>query len=106
MSIDRETLLETAMTAVRKTNDRFKEEVKLAMDAAFDDMEDAGVNIDCESHESKICQAVILYVKGTFGYHDGSEKFLSMYEKLRDSLASTTDAGVHVAPVQQEAWNG
>lgn len=100
MSINREELLETVKLSLRKKKETFNTEIILAIDAAFDDLSDAGVDIDSESHESKISQAVVLYVKGTFGYREDSEKFLSMYEKLKVSLASTIGAGIHTGGQQ------
>lgn len=95
MSFDSNSMLDTVRLALRKTGTAFDDEIRLTIDSAIDDMKDAGVDVDSSARASKIKQAIILYSKGTFGYRDDSEKFLSMYRNLRDSLASTIAAGVH-----------
>lgn len=87
------TLLEFAKTNLRIVNVAFDDnEIKPLIDACKLDLQLAGVNIIDET-DSLIKRAIILYLKGNFGFSDDSEKYISQYEKVKNALALSSNYG-------------
>jgi len=89
-------MLNKVKTALRQKTTAFDEfEIIPLIDACKFDLRLAGVDI-IEDTDPLITRAVILYVKGNFGYNADSEKFLKSYEMLKNSLALAGDYKVQV----------
>ena len=80
-------LLESVKLSLRLKGAAFDElEIIPLIRACIADLERVGVDYpDAESPLIK--QAVNLYCKAYFGFRDDAERFISTYEKLRDSIA-------------------
>ena len=89
MSTMRTTLLEEALTWLRHSGDDvFDEEVINEIEACKEDLKSRGVEIISEDNPL-VRKAVKLYVKAGFGFSADQNKYMDMYEKLANSMASS-----------------
>lgn len=89
MSTMRTTLLEEALTWLRHSDDDvFDEEVADEIEACKEDLKRRGVDV-IDEENPLVRKAVKLYVKAGFGYSADQNKYMDMYERLADSMASS-----------------
>lgn len=80
------TVLEKVKTALRLSSTAFDEgEILPLIEAAEQDLTNAG--IEKNENNALYTHAVVLYVKGSFGYDKDNERFTKAYEALKISLA-------------------
>lgn len=89
MSTMRTTLLEEALTWLRHSDDDvFDEEVTDEIEACKADLKRRGVDV-IDEENPLVRKAVKLYVKAGFGFSADQNKYMDMYEKLANSMASS-----------------
>ena len=89
MSTMRTTLLEEALTWLRHSDDDvFDEEVADEIEACNADLKKRGVDV-IDEENPLVRKAVKLYVKAGFGFSADQNKYMEMYERLADSMASS-----------------
>lgn len=89
MSTMRTTLLEEALTWLRHSDDDvFDEEVADEIEACKADLKRRGVDV-VDEENPLVRKAVKLYVKAGFGFSADQNKYMDMYERLADSMASS-----------------
>lgn len=89
MSTMRTTLLEEALTWLRHSDDDvFDEEVADEIEACKADLKKRGVDV-IDEENPLVRKAVKLYVKAGFGFSADQNKYMDMYERLADSMASS-----------------
>lgn len=89
MSTMRTTLLEEALTWLRHSDDDvFDEEVADEIEACKVDLKRRGVDV-IDEENPLVRKAVKLYVKAGFGFSADQNKYMEMYERLADSMASS-----------------
>lgn len=89
MSTMRTTLLEEALTWLRHSDDDvFDEEVADEIEACKADLKRRGVDV-IDEENPLVRKAVKLYVKAGFGFSADQNKYMEMYERLADSMASS-----------------
>lgn len=80
-------LLESVKLSLRLKTEAFDEfEIIPLIRACEADLERVGIDFS-DAPPPLIKQATILYCKGYFGFGADAEKFVTSYEKLRDSIA-------------------
>lgn len=79
-------MIDAVKLTLRITTDAFDDELMMLINSCKIDLNLAGVNIINED-DDRIRNAICLYCKANFGYHDDSQKFQNAYISLRDSMA-------------------
>lgn len=69
---------------IRISNDYYDESIKALVEAAENDLQSCGIEIDYDN--KLVLQAVSLYVLAFFNSDEVSETFLQAYEKLKTQL--------------------
>ena len=83
-------LIDTANRWLRISTDALDDEIDQTMEAAMQDLKNAGVN-EPWWEDRLVQQAVKLYCKAQFGYGDENDKFSRAYEYLKNALALSGD---------------
>ena len=82
--------IDTAKRWLRISTDALDDEIDQTMEAAMQDLKNAGVN-EPWWEDRLVQQAVKLYCEAEFGYGDENEKFSRAYEYLKNALALSGD---------------
>lgn len=87
-----EEFIDDMKRAVRVMNGDANEEIKDLIEAAVQDMSMAGV-VSKGEKDPLSRQAIKLYCKAHYGYDKDTEKFLTAYQALVDSMALSGEYG-------------
>lgn len=81
-------MLELVKTALRIKTDAFDTELEMLINAAFLDLETAGVNLFTAANASDLVKtAVCTYCKANFGDPDNADRILKSYEMQKAQLS-------------------
>jgi hypothetical protein len=83
-------MLELLKLSMRITTNAFDAELLALISACKADLEIAGITVT-DNDDVLIQRAVVLYVKGYFGFNEESEKYIKAYEFHKTALAIAGD---------------
>lgn len=84
-------MLDQVKLALRLVTDAFDSEIKYLIEAAYDDLEIAGVQARQNAEAPLIRRAVTTYCKTNFGAPDEYDRLKAAYDEQKAQLMTATD---------------
>lgn len=84
-------MLDQVKLALRLVTDAFDSEIKDLIEAAYDDLEIAGVQARKNAEAPLVRRAVTTYCKANFGAPDEYDRLKAAYDEQKSQLMTATD---------------